>query len=342
VKRTVLITGGAGFIGSNLIRHWLKEHPEDFVVNLDCLTYAANHDFIAEFLRRQPDYAKRYFLALGDIRDRDTLKQVFDNHQPSIVIHLAAESHVDRSLESPAKTFEVNVIGTINLLEAARRSGCRRFHYVSTDEVFGQLKNGDAPFDEYSPLQPRSPYAASKAAADMAVLSYGLNYGMHVTVSNCSNNFGKNSHEEKFIPKIVGHILRDEPVPIYGTGKQVRDWLFVEDHCRAIDQIVEKGFCNARYCIGGNTEKTNLEIVEIVRHMVSVALSHEIPLNIKHTQDRPHDDFRYAVNCDKLNREFGWEPDTHAWTANMAKTVAWCISNQMAQHKLEEQEEMFI
>lgn len=310
--RKVVITGGLGFIGSNLVKYWFNKYNDRIIV-LDSETYAA-----------KPEYLQKYFRAVAvanpakivkapvlrddtDIRNSAQVEDFFRKEQPDIVIHLAAESHVCNSINGPRKFMETNIMGTFNILEAMRKHCPQaRFHHVSTDEVFGELSAFDQPFTELSPVVPRSPYATSKAASDMIAICYHTTYGMNVTVSNCSNNFGPNQHEEKLIPRTVRKILKGEDVTIYGSGEQVRDWLHVEDHCEAISRIIFHGKAGERYCIGGEKELTNIGMVHRIYQVVQ-RLKPGAELNIKFTNDRPTDDFRYAINNTKI-RSLGFIP----------------------------------
>lgn len=310
----ILVTGGAGFIGSNFIHHILEGHPEDEVINLDALTYAGNLENLSIW-KDDP----RYRFVKGDIADASIVD--FLVAEVDAVAHFAAESHVDRSIMDPGIFLETNVRGTYVLLEAARKHG-KRFHHVSTDEVFGALKPDDAPFDEKTPYDPRSPYSASKASSDHLVRAYHETYGLPITISNCSNNYGPYHFPEKLIPLAITNLLEDKKVPVYGDGLQVRDWLYVEDHCRAIDMIIRKGRIGETYCIGGDSERTNIWIVKKLLGLLGRDES-----AIEYVKDRAGHDRRYAINFDKIKNELGWEP-TVTLEEGLMKTVAWFRENE--------------
>jgi dTDP-glucose 4,6-dehydratase len=322
--RTILVTGGAGFIGSNLIRYWLKNHPGDRIVNLDAMTYAARLDHVSEFLNDDAGRKQRYSFELCDIRNRRSVEEAIRLHRPDIVLHLAAESHVCRSIAGPEDFFTTNVMGTFNLVEELRRfwgdSQKVRFHHVSTDEVFGELQEHEPPFDEKNPIAPRSPYSCSKAASDMIVTTYRDTYNFKCTISNCSNNYGPNQHEEKLIPGTIHKLLTGQKAKLFGSGRQIRDWLHVDDHSRAIDAIVHKGSHGHRYCIGGETELRNLEVVA---HLQKIILGGETIFHdhVEFTNDRPTDDHRYAVDIGKL-RQLGWSP-TIPFADGLRATIDW-------------------
>lgn len=308
----LLVTGGAGFIGSNFIRYWLREHPRDAVVNFDALTYAGNLENLQD-VQALPNYGFIH----GDICDPAAVAQAMAG--VDVVVHCAAETHVDRSILSAAPFIHTNIVGTHLLLEAALTAKVQRFHHVSTDEVFGQLALGTAEkFNESSPYQPRSPYAASKAAADHLVRAYHATYGLPVTISNTANNFGPYMFPEKLIPLAITNLLEGKPIPIYGDGKYVRDWLYVEDQCRAIDLILSRGNVGETYCIGGMTQDINNLVV--VRKII--ALLHADESAIQFVKDRPGHDRRYAIDWSKAKRELGYEPE-HSFDEWLAKTVAW-------------------
>lgn len=330
--RTILITGGAGFIGSNLVRYWLNKYKSDVVVNIDSFTYAARHEWVDEFLESPNAASARYFLERVDIRDQLAVSRIMKKYKPTDVIHLAAESHVCRSITGPKDFVTTNVLGTFNLLEEFRAlDNCGRFLHVSTDEVFGELEQLDAKFCEFTPLDPRSPYSATKAASDLLVKAYGITYGMDVVVTNCSNNFGQNQHEEKLIPRTITRILDRVPVTIYGPGTQIRDWLFVGDHCSALDCVFTKGTPLEKYCIGGDHELTNFNVIKAVHETVKrvTKKSKRTPspyeeIEIIHTNDRPTDDFRYAIDRRRLER-LGWKPNPASFEAKLELTVQWYI-----------------
>jgi dTDP-glucose 4,6-dehydratase len=304
-----LITGGAGFIGSNFIRHLLADGADVAIVNLDALTYAGNLENLADI-----EGDARYRFVRGDIGDAALVDQLMA--KTDIVVHFAAESHVDRSLLDPLVFVRTNVVGTAVLLEAARKYGTR-FHHVSTDEVFGALTPEAPAFTESTPYDPRSPYSASKAAADHLVRAYHHSFGLPITISNGSNNYGPYHFPEKLIPLAITNLLEGKTIPVYGDGKQVRDWLFVEDHCRALAAIIERGRIGEMYCVGGNTGEEN---IQIVRTLISLLGKDESA--IEWIKDRPGHDRRYAVDASKLRTELGWEP-TVDLASGLAKTVAW-------------------
>lgn len=310
----LLVTGGAGFIGSNFVHYILKAHPEYDVVTLDDLTYAGN----LENLKAVEGNPHHRFVK-GNITDASLVDGLVA--ECDIVVHFAAESHVDRSIMDPGAFVETNVHGTYVLLEAAKKYG-KRFHHVSTDEVFGALTPEDKPFDEMTPYDPRSPYSASKAASDHLVRAYYHTYGLPVTISNCSNNYGPYHFPEKLIPLAITNILEGKSVPVYGDGLQVRDWLYVEDHCRAIDMILEKGKIGETYCIGGNGEKENIWIVKKLLELLDSDES-----MIEYVKDRPGHDRRYAINFDKIKNELGWEPSV-TLEEGLAQTVEWFKQNE--------------
>ncbi|MBP9801226.1 MAG: dTDP-glucose 4,6-dehydratase [Candidatus Moranbacteria bacterium] len=305
----LLITGGAGFIGSNFI-HFLREtYPEDSIVNLDNLTYAGNLENLVSV-----EGDTHYQFVKGDIGDAKLVEPLVE--QCDAVVHFAAESHVDRSILGPEVFVRTNVMGTFTLLEMARKYG-KRFHHVSTDEVFGSLRRNDPAFHEATPYDPRSPYSASKAASDHLVRAYFYTYGLPITISNCSNNYGPYHFPEKLIPLAITHILEGEKVPVYGDGRQVRDWLFVKDHCRAIDLILRRGRIGEIYCIGGNGERENIWIVEKLLSLLGKDTSF-----IEHVTDRLGHDRRYAIDFAKIRTELGWEPLV-SLEEGLAQTVAW-------------------
>ncbi len=320
----LLITGGAGFIGSNFIHHILDTYPEYQVVNLDVLTYAGN----LENLKRWEGDA-RYRFAKGSITDADVVSPLVA--ACDIVVHFAAESHVDRSIMDPSIFLETNVRGTYVLLEAAKKYG-KRFHHISTDEVFGALGPNDAPFDEETPYDPRSPYSASKAASDHLVRAYFHTYGLPITISNCSNNYGPYAYPEKFISLAITNLLEGKKVPVYGDGLQVRDWLYVEDHCKAIDMIIHRGKLGETYCIGGSPREASDEAgngerqnIWIVKKLLDILGKDEDM--IEYVQDRPGHDRRYAINFDKIKNELGWQPAV-TLEDGLLKTVKWFQNNE--------------
>ena len=313
----ILITGGAGFIGANFILYWLKNHLQDEIINLDKLTYAGN----LENLREVEDNPHYKFIK-GDICDGKVVSRAMEG--VDIVIHFAAESHVDRSIIEPAQFILTNVIGTQVLLENALSHKIKRFHHVSTDEVFGSLSLSDqSKFNERTPYNPRSPYSASKAASDHLVRAYFHTYGLPITITNCSNNFGPYQFPEKLIPLAITNILEGKKVPIYGDGLYVRDWLYVEDHCRAIEAVLEGGKTGETYCVGGLTKDINN--LNIVRKILKILNKDES--FIEFVKDRPGHDRRYAIDWSKIREELGWHPlcDFDTW---LGKTVEWYKENQ--------------
>jgi dTDP-glucose 4,6-dehydratase len=311
----LLVTGGAGFIGSNFIRHILNKYPEDEIVNLDLLTYAGNLENLKD-VEKNP----RHAFVRGDIADKKLVGELVRDVE--IIVNFAAESHVDRSIQDSSAFVLTNVVGTHVLLEAARANGLKRVHHVSTDEVFGHLGLRDPAFKENTPYAPRSPYSASKAASDHLVRAYFHTYGLPVTISNCSNNYGPFHFPEKLIPLAITNLIEGKKVPVYGDGLQIRDWLFVEDHCEAIDLIIRSGKIGETYCVGGNAEKPNIEIVRTV-----LALLGKGEEMIEYVKDRPGHDRRYAIDFSKIRADLNWEPRT-SFEDGMQKTVAWFQQNQ--------------
>ena len=310
----LLVTGGAGFIGSHYIRYVLENHPEDSVVNLDALTYAGNLENL-----RDVESDPRYSFVKGDICDRDTVVPLVE--QCDAVVHFAAESHVDRSILDPSGFVRTNVLGTQVLLDAARQFG-KRFHHVSTDEVYGALGPNDPPFHEKLPYSPRSPYSASKAASDHLVLAYGHTYNLPVTISNCSNNYGSFQFPEKLIPLAISNIMDDKKVPVYGDGLQVRDWIYVVDHVRGVDLVLRNGKIGETYCLGGQAEVPNIEIVKTLLSLLGKDES-----LIEYVKDRPGHDRRYAMNIAKAQRELGFTPSV-TLAEGLAETVQWYQNNR--------------
>ncbi|QDU75408.1 dTDP-glucose 4,6-dehydratase 2 [Bremerella volcania] len=329
--QTYLVTGGAGFIGSCFVRMLLSQH-DVFVVNLDRLTYAGNLDSLGPFLD-----SERHEFVRGDIRDAELITALLEEHQPDAVVNFAAESHVDRSIDGPAEFVSTNVVGTFQLLDAVRGHWAKRspqsrdpfrFLHVSTDEVYGSL--GDTgQFTESSPYAPNSPYAASKAASDHFVRAYYHTYGLPVLTTNCSNNYGPYQFPEKLIPLMILNAKEGKPLPVYGSGQNVRDWLFVEDHCQAIQTVLDRGTPGEVYNIGGNAERTNLQVVETICDIVG-RLCPDLPYNprdlITFVQDRPGHDLRYAIDAGKIRQELGWQP-TQDFASGLENTVRWYLEN---------------
>ena len=321
LDKTLLITGGAGFIGSHVVKRFVTQYPEYHILNLDKLTYCGDLDNLKEVAN-----ADNYRFIEGDICDNRFLKSLFEVYKPEAIIHLAAESHVDNSIENPNIFIQTNVIGTCNLLNMAIKYGIERFYHVSTDEVYGDLDLNDEPFIETTPYQPKSPYSASKASSDHFVRAYGNTFDLNYVISNCSNNYGPNQYPEKLIPKVINSILKKENIPVYGKGDNIRDWLYVEDHAKAIDLVFHKGFRGETYNIGGNTEKTNLELVRTLCNEIDFLRSNQNSSTelIKFVEDRKGHDFRYAINCDKIKKELGWEAET-PFMRGIRETINWYI-----------------
>ena len=331
MSKTILVTGGAGFIGSAVVRH-IIESTQDSVVNVDKLTYAGNLESL-ESVENNP----RYAFEQVDICDSKALVRVFEHHQPDAVMHLAAESHVDRSIDGPAAFIETNIVGTYTLLEAARaywntlndeRKAAFRFHHISTDEVYGDLEETDDLFTETTPYAPSSPYSASKASSDHLVRSWLRTYGLPTIVTNCSNNYGPFHFPEKLIPLMILNALDGKPLPVYGNGQQIRDWLFVEDHARALYKVVTEGEVGETYNIGGHNEKANIDVVRTICSLLEELVSNK-PEGvakyedlITYVKDRPGHDVRYAIDAAKIGRELGWKPQ-ETFESGIRKTVEW-------------------
>lgn len=311
----LLVTGGAGFIGSNFIRHILNKYPDYQIVNLDLLTYAGNLENLSDI-----ENNSNYKFVKGDIADKNIANKLVK--EVDIVINFAAESHVDRSILDSAAFIHTNIVGTHNLLEAAKKNDGKRFHHVSTDEVFGHLGPKSPPFNEKTPYAPRSPYSASKAAADHLAKAYFHTYNLPVTISNCSNNYGPFQFPEKLHGLFITNVLEGKKMPLYGDGMNVRDWLFVEDHCEAIDLIIRKGRMGETYCIGGNAERTNLDVAKKILEFLG-----EGEEMIEYVKDRLGHDRRYAMDFSKIKAELGWQPRTN-FDEGMKKTVEWYESNR--------------
>ena len=331
-ERTVLVTGGCGFIGSALIRHLIRT-TRVRVVNLDKLTYAATPEALEDAAS-----SERYRFEEADIADSGAVRAVFQRHAPDLVVHLAAETHVDRSIDGPAAFVETNIAGTFNLLQAARAhrdglgpepAGRFRFHHVSTDEVFGALDQADPAFTEASPYRPRSPYAASKAASDHLVRAWAETYGLPVVLSNCSNNYGKWQFPEKLIPLMIAKAASGEALPVYGAGANIRDWLHVEDHAEALWRIACDGSLGESYNVGGAAERSNLDVVRAICARMDERRPEAAPHDqlIGFVPDRPGHDFRYAIDAGKLRRTLGWSP-RHSFDAGLAETVDWYLANE--------------
>jgi dTDP-glucose 4,6-dehydratase len=310
----LLVTGGAGFIGSNFIRHMLGTHPDCTIVNLDFLTYAGNLNNLKDC-----DTNPRYTFVRGDICDRTLVNAVMEKQGIDTVVHFAAESHVDRSIADASVFVKTNVLGTHTLLEAAKRQKVCRFIHISTDEVYGSIREGS--FRETDKLTPSSPYSSSKAGSDLLALSYYITYNLPVIVTRCTNNFGPYQYPEKLIPLFVTNLMDGKKVPVFGTGKNIRDWIHVQDHCRAIDFLLNRGSYGEIYNIGGENENTNLEITEKILMLLKKDSS-----MIEHVQDRPGHDFRYALDCSKL-RGLGWKP-SQSFDEGLRDTVSWYVQNE--------------
>lgn len=315
----ILVTGGAGFIGGNFVHYMVNKYPEDEIVNLDLLTYAGNLETLKP-VEDKPNYK----FVHGDIADRDFIMELFAKEKFDVVINFAAESHVDRSITDPGVFVRTNVMGTQVLLDASKEYGVKRYHQVSTDEVYGDLPldRPDLFFTEETPLHTSSPYSSSKASADLFVLAYYRTYGLPVTISRCSNNYGPYHFPEKLIPLMISRALADEELPVYGTGDNVRDWLYVEDHCAAIDLIVRKGTVGEVYNIGGHNERTNLEVVKTILKALDKPGS-----LIQFVTDRPGHDRRYAIDPTKIETELGWKPK-HNFDTGIQETIRWYLENE--------------
>lgn len=327
--RNVLVTGGAGFIGCNFVRHLLATEPDARIVTLDLLTYAGSLDN----LRELPDPARHTFVQ-GDICDRPLVDRLLREHAIDTIAHFAAESHVDRSITGPAAFVQTNLVGTFTLLEAARGAwleGGRtaehcRFHHISTDEVYGTLKHGDPPFSETTPYAPNSPYSASKAGSDHLVRAYFHTYGLPVVTTNCSNNYGPYQHGEKFIPTVIRSCLLQRPIPVYGDGSNIRDWLYVEDHCRGIDAVIRRGKLGETYNIGGDNEWANINIAKLICALLDQRRPAHAPHErlISFVADRPGHDWRYAIDPRKMSEALSWRP-AETFNTGIAKTVDWYL-----------------
>lgn len=315
----ILITGGAGFIGSNFIFYLLKEHPDDDIICLDKLTYAGNIRTL-ESIQENP----RFRFIKGDICDSQLVNRIFEEEHVDLIVNFAAESHVDRSINNPQLFLQTNIIGTSVLMDACRKYGNIRFHQVSTDEVYGDLPldRPDLFFTEETPLHTSSPYSSSKASADLLVMAYHRTYGLPVTISRCSNNYGPYQFPEKLIPLMISRALEDQELPVYGKGINVRDWLYVEDHCRAIDAIVHEGHIGEVYNVGGHNEVRNIDIVKMILDILDKPYS-----LITYVEDRKGHDLRYAIDPTKMKRELAWEPDVK-FADGIRYTVEWYLSHE--------------
>jgi len=327
--KKILITGGAGFIGSHVIRRFVNKYPEYHIFNLDALTYAGNLENIKDV-----ENESNYTFIKGDIVNEDFINKLFSNHNFDGVIHLAAESHVDRSIEDPLAFVRTNVIGTMNLLNAAKNYwkdnfAGKRFYHISTDEVYGSL-GADGLFTETTPYDPNSPYSASKASSDHFVRAYGETYGLPYVLTNCSNNYGSYHFPEKLIPLFINNIINNKPLPVYGDGNYTRDWLFVEDHAIAIDLVFHEGKNHETYNIGGFNEWKNIDLVKILCQIMDQKLGKEEGTSqelITYVKDRPGHDLRYAIDASKINKELGWKP-TVTFEEGLEKTINWYLNNE--------------
>lgn len=326
---TIIVTGGAGFIGANYIFYHMAKYPEDRVVCVDKLTYAGNLSTLSSLLDESDvgydaDKAARFRFVKADICDKNAVERLFDEERPDAVINFAAESHVDRSIESPEVFLQTNIIGTSVLMNACRKYGDVRFHQVSTDEVYGDLPldSPDLLFTEETPIHTSSPYSSSKAGADLLVSAFHRTYGLPVTISRCSNNYGPYQFPEKLIPLMIANALNDKPLPVYGQGLNVRDWLYVEDHCKAIDMIVRDGRIGEVYNVGGHNEMRNIDIVRLI--VQELGKSEEL---ITFVTDRKGHDLRYAIDPSKIRNELGWQPETR-FEDGIKKTITWYLRNK--------------
>lgn len=340
----ILITGGAGFIGSAVVRHIIN-NTKDQVINLDKLTYAGNLESLTSI-----EPSNRYTFERVDVCNRSELDRVFNQYQPDAVMHLAAESHVDRSIDGPAAFIETNIIGTYQLLEAAKdywksldesRKAAFRFHHISTDEVYGDLEGPEDLFTETTPYAPSSPYSASKASSDHLVRAWKRTYGLPTIVTNCSNNYGPYHFPEKLIPLMILNALEGKPLPVYGKGNQIRDWLFVEDHARALYKVVTEGKVGETYNIGGHNEKQNIHVVHTICELLDeLQPAKNLPVQsykelITFVKDRPGHDIRYAIDASKIKRELGWVPE-ETFESGIRKTVEWYLANLTWAHRVQD------
>lgn len=316
---TIIVTGGAGFIGSNFIYFQLKNHPEDRIVCLDSLTYAGNMATLDEAMKND-----HFRFVKADITDKAAVEKLFEEEHPDIIVNFAAESHVDRSVEDPGLFLRTNILGTQTLMDACRKYGIKRYHQVSTDEVYGDLPldRPDLFFTEETPIHTSSPYSASKASADLLVQAYARTFHLPVSITRCSNNYGPYHFPEKLIPLMISRALADESLPVYGTGENVRDWLYVEDHCSAIDLVIRKGREGEIYNVGGHNERTNLEVVKTILRELGKPES-----LITYVKDRPGHDRRYAIDPSKIHKELGWLPAT-TFDEGIKKTIRWYLDHE--------------
>ena len=316
---TIIVTGGAGFIGANFVHYMLNKYSDCKIVCVDSLTYAGNLDNLKSCIDNDS-----FVFSKTDITDKAGIEKIFEDYAPDVVINFAAESHVDRSIDNPGVFLHTNIIGTQVLMDACRKYGIKRFHQVSTDEVYGDLPidRPDVFFTESTPLCPSSPYSSSKASADMLVMAYHRTYGLPVTISRCSNNYGPYQFPEKLIPLMIANALADKPLPVYGEGLNVRDWLYVEDHCKAIDMIVRSGRVGEVYNVGGHNEMRNIDIVKIICAQLGKPES-----LITHVKDRKGHDMRYAIDPEKISSELGWLPET-PFAEGIKKTIDWYLENR--------------
>ncbi len=315
----IIVTGGAGFIGANFVYYELEKHPEDRIICLDKLTYAGNLETLEKAMKN-PNFR----FVRGDIADKEFVEKLFEEEKPDIVVNFAAESHVDRSIEDPGIFLKTNILGTQVLMDACRKYGIKRYHQVSTDEVYGDLPldRPDLFFTEETPIHTSSPYSSSKAGADLLVLAYYRTFGLPVTITRCSNNYGPYHFPEKLIPLMISRALADESLPVYGKGENVRDWLYVKDHCAAIDLVMRKGKVGEVYNVGGHNEKSNLEVVKIILEKLGKPES-----LITYVTDRPGHDMRYAIDPTKIHNELGWIPETK-FEDGIEETIEWYLNNK--------------
>lgn len=316
---TIIVTGGAGFIGSNFIYYMFKKHPDYRMVCVDCLTYAGNMSTLTEAIKKSC-----FRFCKTNICDRNAIYKIFEEEHPDIVVNFAAESHVDRSIQNPEVFLQTNILGTQVMMDACRQYGITCYHQVSTDEIYGDLPldRPDLLFTEATPIHTSSPYSASKASADLLVLAYHRTFGLPATISSCSNNYGPYHFPEKLIPLMIANALNDKPLPVYGTGENIRDWLYVEDHCRAIDLIIHNGRFGEVYNVGGHNEMKNIDIVKLICKELNKPES-----LITYVVDRKGHDMRYAIDSTKIRSELGWQPETR-FADGIKKTIDWYLNNR--------------